>query len=76
LRSDAKVKILKFPFACPAAPVVIAQDSFVQLGPISSGENKHGGSIPSTKKASTPSEMTSQSDWLYILQAPSSSEES
>jgi len=36
--------------------VVVAQGSFVQLGPISSGEIKHGGFIPSTKKASTPSE--------------------
>jgi hypothetical protein len=56
LRTDAKGKILKF-FACPAyAPVVIAQGSFVQLGPISSSEIKHGGSIPSTEKASTPTE--------------------
>jgi hypothetical protein len=37
-------------------PVVVAQGSFVQLGSISSGEIKHSGSIPSTKKASTPSE--------------------
>ena len=57
------------------APVVIAQGSFVQLGPISSGEIKHGGSSPSTKKSQHTQRMTSQSDWLYTLQAPSSSEE-
>ena len=35
-------------------PVVIAQDSFVQLGPISSGEIKHGGSIRLRKKPAHP----------------------
>jgi hypothetical protein len=51
-----KLKSLNSSHVLLYTPVVIAQDSFVQLGPISSGEIKHGGSIPSTKKASTPSE--------------------
>jgi hypothetical protein len=52
----AKLRALNSSHVLLYAPVVIAQDSFVQLGPISSGEIKHGGSRPCTKKASTPSE--------------------
>ena len=48
------------------APVVIAQTLSLQLGPISSGEIKHGGSIPSTKKSQhTPANDIAERLALY-----------
>jgi hypothetical protein len=55
--------------------VVVAQDSFVQLGPISSGEINTAAPRSVYEKSQHTKRMTSQSGWLYTLQAPSSSEE-
>ena len=61
----AKVKILKFFAFLLYVPVVIAQGSFVQLGPISSGENKHGGSIRLRKKPALPANDIAERLALY-----------